>query len=574
MYNLKEKPYYLNEEQIRWVEETIQSMSEDEKLGQLFINLTLHREPEYLTKLVNEYHIGGARWQGGDLEQIYDQNQFFQANSRIPLLIAANCEAGGNGAVKEGTLIAPGPACGASSTEETAYDMGMVGGQEAKAIGCNWTFSPVCDVLLNWENTVVNNRAFSSNPDKVIACSKAYIQAMHENGIACAAKHFPGDGSEVRDQHLVMGCNDLSTEEWDETYGKVYQSLIDDGIDSIMVGHICQPAYSRKFRPGIKDEEIKPATLSPELLNDLLRGQLGFNGLIVTDASHMEGLSGAVSRKDAVAGVIAAGCDMILFFMDPEEDLKNMKEAYHSGIITEERLNDALHHILGLKAKLGLNHLSFPAKNGLSVIGSAEHHALAAKAADASITLVKDTQHILPLDPKKQHRIKLVYLEQAPVSYRDGHDKTKDVLLAELEKAGFEVSTEPDFYELEMEHSSPVNNYRMMDKGTAADFRNKYDAVIMAVNMKGYAQTNNVRLSYSIGHSKEIPWYVTEVPTICVSLNYTNHLFDVPMMKTFINAYSSAPEYVHAVVEKISGRSPFRGQYEDTVWCGRWDTKL
>ena len=266
--------------------------------------------------------------------------------------------------------------------------------------------------------------------------------------------------------------------------------------------------------------------------------------------------------------------NMILFFMDPEEDLKNMKEAYHSGIITEERLNDALHHILGLKAKLGLNHLSFPAKNGLSVIGSAEHHALAAKAAEASITLVKDTQHILPLDPKKQHHIKLVYLEQAPVSYRDGHDRTKDVLLAELEKAGFEVSTEPDFYELEMDHSSPVNNYRMMDKGTAADFRNKYDAVIMAVNMKGYAQTNNVRLSYSIGHSKEIPWYVTEVPTICVSLNYTNHLFDVPMMKTFINAYSSAPEYVHAVVEKISGRSPFRGQYEDTVWCGRWDTKL
>jgi beta-glucosidase-like glycosyl hydrolase len=574
MVNLKTTPFDLNDEQVQWVEEMIQSMSEEEKIGQLFINLTLHRDPAYLDKLINEYHIGGARWQGGNLKEVYQQNRYFQEHSRIPLLIAANCEAGGNGAVGEGTLVAPGPACGASETEETAYDMGLVGGKEASAIGCNWTFSPVCDVLLNWENTIVNNRAFSSDTEKVIACSKAYMKAMQENGIACAAKHFPGDGSEVRDQHLVMGCNDLSCEEWDRTYGRVYQALIADGLESIMVGHICQPAYTRKFHPDIKDEEIMPATLSPELLQHLLREQLGFNGLIVTDASHMAGMSTKAPRKDAVPGAIAAGCDMVLFFQDPEEDLHNMMEAYHAGKITEERLDDALHRILGLKAKMGLHHLHFPAAEGLSVVGCKENHALAAKAADASITLVKDTQKMLPLDPAKQNRIKLVYLESAPVSRLDSHDQAKEDLIQELEKAGFTVTAEPDFYEREIAGPSPFNKFKMMEKGKAEDFRNSYDAVIVAVNMKGYAQTNNVRLSYSIGHSYEIPWYVTEVPTLCVSLNYTNHLFDVPMMKTYINAYSSSPEYIHALVQKLIGESAFKGKFDDLVWCGRWDTKL
>ena len=126
---------------------------------------------------------------------------------------------------------------------------------------------------------------------------------MEENmklGVACAAKHFPGDGSEERDQHLVMGCNDLSTKEWDESFGYVYKKLIDAGLDSVMVGHISQRAYSKELCPGIKDSEIMPATLAPELLQKLLREKLGFNGLIVTDATHMVGLTATMPRKDYI----------------------------------------------------------------------------------------------------------------------------------------------------------------------------------------------------------------------------------------------------------------------------------
>jgi len=574
MVNLKEKPFYLSDEKIRWVEDTIASMTLEEKIGQLFINLTLNRSPEMIATLCEKYHIGGVRWQGGTLEQVYEQNKLFQEKSRIPVLIAANCEAGGNGAVGEGTMVATGAACGASRTLDTVRDMARIGGTEAATVGCNWTFAPVCDVLHNWRNTIVNTRAFGNDPDAIISRSLAYMEEMKKAGLACAAKHFPGDGSEERDQHLVMGCNDLTTEQWDASYGKVYQALIDAGLESIMIGHICQPAYSRKFRPGIQDKDIMPATMAPELLNDLLRDQLGFNGLIVTDASHMAGLNAAGARKDVVPGVIAAGCDMLLFFNDPEEDIQYMKDGIESGLITPERLDDALHRILGLKAKMNLNQLVFPDKEGLSKVGTKENHEAATRAADESITLVKDTQQLLPVNPAEKKRVLLYYLQSAPVSLLDGSDPGKAILIDELEKAGFEVTAEKDYYELEMEHQFKGNRGRMMAKKPMEPRKRDYDLCLVAISMKGYAQANNTRVVYSVGHSYEIPWYVHELPTVCVSLNYTNHLIDVPMMKTFINAYAPTREYIHAFVEKLTGKSEFKGQYNDLVWCDRWETRL
>ena len=574
MVDLKAKPFYLNDEEIKWVEDTIAGMTLDEKVGQLFINLTNRRDPETMNNLINKYHIGGVRWQGGTLEEIYNQNTTFLRDSKVPTLIASNCEAGGNGAVREGTLVATGAACGASQTLETVRDMARVSAKEASAVGCNWTFAPICDIISNWRNTIVNTRAFGSDVDKVIACSKAYMEEMHKAGMVCAAKHFPGDGSEERDQHLVMGCNDLSTEEWDRTFGHVYKELIDAGLDSIMIGHICQPAYSRKLRPGIKDEDIKPATLAPELLQDLLRGQLGFNGLIVTDASHMAGLTVSAPRSKAVPGVIAAGCDMVLFFGVPEDDIRYMKEGLADGTISEERFSDALHRILGLKAHLGLNKLALPKKEGLSVVGCAAHHEAAARAADEAITLVKDTQKALPIDPAKQKRVLLYYIESAPASMLDGVDPAKKIMIEELEKAGFQVDAPADFYELEMAGPNPMNRFRLMGKRSMDQVHKDYDLCLAVLHMRGYAQTNNNRVVYCMGHSPEVPWYVSELPTVCVSLNYTNHLIDVPMMKTFINAYAPTREYIHALVEKLTGKSPFKGQHDELVWCDRWEARL
>ena len=570
--NLKLSPYFLDDEAIQWVEDTIANMTIEEKIGQLFVNLGKSTDEAYIKDLVTNYHIGGARYTEVSAEKIYEQNKMYQANTKIPLFIAANCEEGGSGACKEGTKVATQAQCGASSNTKASYELGRIGAKEASALGCNWIFGPMADIVLNWRNTIVNTRSFSDKADVVLEHCKSYLKGAHESNIITAVKHFPGDGVEERDQHLVLGVNDLSCEEWDNTFGKVYKELIDDGLESIMVGHIALPSYSKKLCPELTDKDIMPATLAPELINGLLREQLGFQGLVITDASHMGGLLSAKPRREQVPGTIAAGCDMFLFFHDPREDFNYMLEGYKNGIITEERLQDALMHILGMKAKLGL-HKGVALENKLDVIGCEEHHNIAQDIANETITLVKDTQNLLPINIAEKKRARLYYIESAPVSYCDGTDSNKKIVIEELEKAGFIVDVNTSYYELEAENCSRFNRFKVMQMPTVEEFKEKYDVVFVFINMKGYAQENNVRLKYSAAHSNEMPWWVQEVPTVFVSLNYTNHLYDVPMAQTYINAYGATRECIHATVQKVIGNSQFKGSYNENVWCGRWDTR-
>ena len=419
MVDLKAKPFCLSEEAIAWVNETIDSMTLDEKAGQLFVQMRKSLDEETVKNTLNKYHQGGLRWQGGDRFLVYDQNKLYQDNSRIPLLIAANCDNGGDGCLIDGTFVATAAEAAAGAGTKTAYDMGYVAGKEASSVGVNWMFNPCADIYMNWRNTIVNTRAFGDNADRVIENIRAYIDGIHQSNVACCCKHFPGDGVEERDQHLVLGVNDLSVEEWDASFRKVYQTMIDEGLESIMVGHIALPEMSRKLRPGIKDQEIMPATLAPELLTDLLRGEMGFNGVVITDASHMAGIACMEKREIAVPKAIASGCDMFLFSNDIEEDFAYMKAGIESGVITAQRLDDALRRILGLKAKLGLyrkeNVTAAPELKD-QMVGCEEHLRLAEEAAEHCITLVKDTRGDLPIDPKLKKRARLVFIQSTPTS--------------------------------------------------------------------------------------------------------------------------------------------------------------
>ena len=578
MVDLKGKPFYLDDEGIQWVEDTIASMTLEEKVGQLFVQMRKSLDPEEIKRTLDSYHQGGLRWQGGDRQGVYNQNKTYQENSRIPLLIAANCDNGGDGALSDGTFIATAAEAAAGGGTQTAYDMGYVAGREASSVGVNWMFNPCADIFMNWRNTIVNTRAFGDNADQVIENIRAFINGIHQSNIACCCKHFPGDGVEERDQHLVLGVNDLSVEEWDASFRKVYQTMIDEGLESIMVGHIALPAMSRKLRPGIKEEDIMPATLAPELLGDLLRGELGFNGVVITDASHMAGIACMEKRSVAVPKAIVSGCDMFLFSNDADEDFGYMMDGVKSGVISEERLSDALHRILGLKARLKLYKpevcIPDPAVKE-SVVGCEEHLRLATEAAQRCVTLVKDTRHNLPIDPAKQKRARLVYIQSTPTSKAYKGDPVKDVVVEELERAGFTVDVAPNFHDLEVANGpNPANMFTMMECGRMEDFRAKYDVVFLVINVKGYAQENNVRLRWSCNHSSELPWYATEVPTIGISLNYTNHLIDVPQVRTFINAYGSNRASIRAAIEKACGKSEFTGTASDTVFCGKWDTRL
>lgn len=566
MVDLKAKPYYLSDEQIQWVEDTIQSMTLEEKIGQLFVNMVTDRSPEALKEVVDQYHPGAIRYQNAPAEVLYEQNKNLQDASRIPLLIASNCEAGGNGGVGGGTPMANGAAIAAIDQEEAAYETARVGAAEGRAVGCNWNFAPIVDLTYNWRNTIVQLRAFNDSPEDVIRYAKAFFKGTKTQDMATCMKHFPGDGTEENDQHLLMGVNDMSCEEWDSTFGKVYQELIDDGVMTIMAGHIALPAYSRKLCPGIADEDIRPATLAPELISGLLKGQLGFQGLVVTDASHMIGMFGAtVPRSQQVPGAIAAGCDMFLFFNDREEDFGYMMEGYKNGTITEERLQDALHRILGIKAALNLHKKQeegtlMPPKEDLAVVGCEAHHQAAAKLADQYVTLVKDREHYLPMTPERYKRLKLVYIggEGRVVAgqlIKGDDDLVKADIIRQLTEAGFEVDAED-----------------MSSKGKIEEFKKNYDAVVLVLSVAGFAQYNTMRVKW--GMPTQQPWYMSEVPTIVLSVTMPNMLIDVPMARCYVNTYMNHPEAIHAAVEKLMGKSEFKGRYNDNVFCDRWETRF
>lgn len=577
MVDLRKAPFYLDDEGIQWVEDTIAGMTLDEKVGQLFVLMRKSLEPEEIKSTLSKFHQGGLRWQGGDKEQVYNQNKTYQEHSKIPLLIACNCDNGGDGCLSDGTYIATAAEAGAGPLK-TAYHMGVVTGREATSVGCNWTFNPVADIFMNWRNTIVNTRSFGDQADVVIDNAREFIRGVHESNMACCCKHFPGDGVEERDQHLVLGVNDLTTDQWDNSFRRVYQTMIDEGLESIMVGHIALPHMSRKLRPGIRDQEIMPATLAPELLTDLLRGEMGFNGLVITDASHMAGIACMEKREVAVPKAIASGCDMFLFANDLEEDMGYMKAGIERGVITEERLGDALTRILGLKAKLKLykqeNVIPKPEKKD-RYVGCEEHLEFARQAADTCITLVKDTKHYIPVSPEKQKRARLIYIQSTPVSKGYEGDPVKQTVIEELERVGFTVDVAPNFHDLEVEKGvDPQNMLAMMECGKMKDFSDRYDVAFLVINVRGYAQENNVRLRWSCNHSSELPWYLTEVPTVGISLNYTNHLIDVPQLHAFVNAYGSTRTSIRAAIEKVCGISEFMGKANETVFCGKWDTRL
>jgi beta-N-acetylhexosaminidase len=578
MVDLTAKPFNLDDTAVAWVRGTIDAMTLEEKIGQLFINLNTAFTPEYLDHVLDTYHVGGMRFRGADAATVQAHLRYAQAKSKLPLLIASNPEMGGFGSVDDGTLVCTHLQAGSHPDTSIARAMGRVAGIETAAIGCNWAFAPVVDIHYNWRNTVIATRAFGNTPEVVIERAKEYFDGISESKTACAIKHFPGDGVDERDQHVVTTWNMLGVDAWHASYGRVYRALIDHGVHSIMVGHIGAPALSSKYRPGSAERDLLPASLAPELLQDLLRGELGFNGVILTDASLMVGLTSAMRRRELVPAAIAAGCDMFLFFRNGDEDFRAMLDGYRTGVISEARLREALERILALKAALGLHttprEALVPGPEALAVVGSAAHRAIAAAVADKTVTLVKDTQRTLPLRPETHKRIRLYGLTgQADFT---GTDPTGYLRIAqeELEAAGFEVYPFKTMQQRIADGETGVAFHTVLAEEANAAYADKYDAAIVFANVTGFAQEATVRIRWSAPMAAEIPWYVTEVPTVFVSLSLPNHLIDVPMVKTMIHAHAPSREAIRAAVEKIQGKSPFQGTFNENVFCDTFATRL
>lgn len=569
MDDLKSKPFYLDDEDIKWMENTLGNMTLDEKIGQLFCLVSYTSDEEYLKYLANVIKIGGLMCRVMPNKDLIKTVGILQENSKIPMLISANFETGGNSISTEGTRMGCELAIAATDDIEMAYKLGIVCGREASALGANWAFAPVVDIDYNFRNPITNTRTFGSDEVRVAKMGCAFIRGLQENGVAATIKHFPGDGVDERDQHLVTSINSLTCEEWDRTYGRVYRECIEAGALAVMVGHIAQPEYSRKLCPGIKDEDILPASLSYELTTTLLKEKLGFNGLVVSDATTMAGMAIPMGRPEAVPRVIAAGCDMFLFARNLKEDIKYMKEGLSNGILTEGRLNEAVTKILALKAALKLhkkkeeNRLVPDIDTANRIVGCAEHISWARECADKSITLIKEEKGVLPIRPDKTKRILLHDIESGNNAMGYGAvsgapEKVKKL----LEREGFIV-----------ERFVPSQGFEGM-MTSYEEFTSRYDLIIYIANLATKSNQTVVRIEWASPMGANVPIYIKRIPTIFISLENPYHLLDVPRVKTYINTYGSSDIILETLVDKLMGRSEFKGKSPVDVFCGKWDTRL
>ncbi len=566
----KGNPFYLNDEQIAWVEETLAKMTLEQKVGQLFLNIT-SPDIEATKEMIADLQPSGVMFRISPMETVAETTALLQELAEIPLFIAANLESGGNGLLVEGTSFGNNMTVAATNNADMAYKMGVVAAREARAVGGNLAFAPVVDINLNPNNPIANVRAFSDEAEKVLSMGMAYMKGVQENGCGVTIKHFPGDGVDDRDHHVVASINSLTVEEWDATFGKVYGELIKAGALGLMAGHILLPEYSRKLRPGIKDKDIRPTTLAPEILNDLLRGQLGFNGLIMTDATLMSGMSAKGQRKDITPATIAAGCDVFLFTRNWKEDRQFMLDGIENGVLTLDRLDEAVRRTLAFKAALRLHEQkangTLVPKN-YEVIKCDEHWQWALECADLAVTLAKDTQSLLPLSVGKHKRILLLPYSDpnsayfAEVEGAQAYEKLSTLLDAE----GFEV-TIWDFAK------NPDLNF--MSFGYSIEqMKAEFDLVIYFVDIAPASNKTTLRLHYKSPVGFDAPWMVEELPTMMISTANPYHLYDAPQMKTLVNAYAPVDHQLAALVEKILGRSEFKGVSPVNQFCGRWDAKL
>ncbi|KQX45399.1 glycoside hydrolase family 3 protein [Paenibacillus sp. Root444D2] len=553
MVNLKAKPFHLDEEAIQWVNETLRELSLEEKVGQLFITVDLPFDTGAKKDLLS---IGpGGVHVFGFSPNATKQHQAaiirdLQKRSKVPLLVSGDLENGGQGGAADGTNLASNMQLAAANDPDLATSFGAAIEAEGHAMGFNWVYGPVIDINYNYQNPIVNIRAFGDTPGIVEQTALPVMNAIQKNNrMAACVKHWPGDGMDDRDQHKVLTNNTLTMKEWRETYGRVYRSAIENGVKTVMSAHITLPSYYEEL--GITDVRTKhtPGSLSPELNMKLLREELGFNGLIVSDATSMIGMTSFGRRKDIIPQCIASGVDMFLFTNNMQEDFQAMLQGVQDGVLTEERLNEAVTRILALKASLGL-HLTLADERDLDVVGSADHLQLAAEIASKSVTLVKDTQGLLPLTPQKQKRILLLAASDEASFFAD-KAATGDEFARMLSEEGFTV----------------VREYDVKEEG------NEIDAVVFLVQKSPGFMQNSMRLSPQETGGL-FKWYPTQVPTVFISLGNPYTLYELPSMPTMINAYNATLAVQKEIISCMVGKQPFRGESPIDAFCGLEWAKL
>lgn len=403
---------HLDEAGEKWARESLQKMSLEQKVGQMFMVWSLARlmnveSPDYLKlrDTVRTYHLGGlgltVRFEDGilyenePLEAAMVTNQL-QKDAEFPLLFGADFEHGLGMRLKEVTNFPQPMAFGATGNVELARQAGRITAQEARAIGVHWNWYPVADVNSNPLNPIINTRSFGEDPKLVSDMVAAYIEGAHEYGLLTTAKHFPGHGDTDTDSHTATPIVDRDKAYFDDVALPPFRAAIAAGVDAVMVAHILAPALD----PNPKHI----ATLSPAIVTGLLKQQLGFTGLVVTDAFDMGGLTlmfpegGPAAAARAAVKAVQAGNDMLLIPSDLDASYHGLLQAVRSGEITEARIDESVLKILRAKASVGLDRTAMVDLDAATrIVDKPSSLAMAQEIADQAVTLVRDNHRVLPL---------------------------------------------------------------------------------------------------------------------------------------------------------------------------------
>ncbi len=401
-------PIHLDRDGEKWAKQTLRKLSVEEKVGQLFMvwvraEFLNAASPEYLELQENlkKYHLGGfvmtVRW---DPPFLYRNQPFeaadllnrLQADSKLPLLVAADFERGVSMRLHGATVFPHAMAFGAAGKTEYAEAFGRITAEESRAIGVHWNFFPDADVNSNPANPIINTRSFGEDPNQVGDMVAAYIRGARANGMMTTLKHFPGHGDTSTDSHLSLAAVTGDQARLQSVELVPFRRGIEAGVDSVMVAHVTVPA--------LESDPNRVATTSTAIVTGLLKDQLGFRGLVVTDAMDMAGLTRLYSDDIGRAAVDAfkAGNDLIVIPPDLEAAYDALLAGVRSGEITQARLDTSVLKLLQAKAALGLHRSRLVNLDALTtVIGTPDNLALGQRVADEAVTLVRDNGKLLPL---------------------------------------------------------------------------------------------------------------------------------------------------------------------------------
>ncbi|MGK7311241.1 MAG: glycoside hydrolase family 3 protein [Candidatus Longimicrobiales bacterium M2_2A_002] len=394
-----------------WVLGTMAELTLEEKVAQLVMSYLEGGEPrpgspqwERAERLVREEKVGGFIVGVGSSYGTASWLNRLQSWTEVPLLVSADLEWGPGTRLRGATVLPMNMAMSASGPASVAREAGRITALEARAAGIHMAFAPVADVNVNPANPVINTRSYGSDPAAVSERVVAFIEGARSAGLLTVVKHFPGHGDTEKDSHLEMPILDVDRPRLETVELRPFRAAIAAGVDGVMTAHLAVPVLDPWARPP------RPATVSPPILTGLLRRQLGFGGLVVTDALHMDGVKGRGDPGAVATEAIRAGADILLIPPDEAEAIEGVVEAVRRGDLSEDRIDRSVRRVLAAKAAAGLTRdRSVNLGMLLAQVGRVDHEAWGRSVAERSITLVRGAPGALPLDVRGRSVLTVLY---------------------------------------------------------------------------------------------------------------------------------------------------------------------